>query len=156
MIVTRIKPLASYAVSRLRAVLNNGLALIVIGVIIWQVGPWVDSRFPVVDSASIVDVIPQDDGAVIFRYLFTKHRDCQIIATNWFYKDGEVTGQADITRSGQTPTRPVGLNLSVWWRIGTGEKLPGTFFVVNTYNCRLPWSTESTLGPFRIERKESG
>jgi hypothetical protein len=142
-----------FAWVRLKALLVNGLALVVIGVIVWSGGQWIDGLFPVVSDARIEAIRQADDGAILFRYSFTKSRDCQLLSTNWFYNDNGVIGSADITRSGETPSRPPGRNMSVWWRVGAGEKIPGSFLVVNTYNCRLPWNSESTLGPFLIDQK---
>ena len=150
---TRILRIARFAGNRLKTVLNNAAALAVLGLIAWQIGPWIDSFFPVVSDAHLIAVVPAEDGTITFRYTFMKHRDCQLVQPTWFYQDGDVIGQADITRAGFTPSRPVGLNASVWWKIGAGEKIPGTFFVENTYNCRWPWTSINRLGPFKIERK---
>lgn len=143
-----------WAYERLKQGVNNAITLGAMAVFLIIIGPSIDSRWPVVADATIEAVMPQEDGSVLFRYSFTKHRECTLLSPSWFFQDGAVTGQADISRSGETPTRPVGRNISVWWKIGNGEKIPGYFFVINSYDCHWPWVTRSKLGPFYIDRTE--
>lgn len=116
-------------------------------------GPGIEERwFPVIYSAVVVDTMPGDGGSLLFRYRFEKHRDCDLIEARWYYLDKGVIGPADITRHGQTPSRPVGANLSVWWRLGPGELVPGTYFITLRYDCGWPWTSRATLGPFQLAR----
>ena len=115
-------------------------------------GPIVEERwFPVIDSAEVVATMPSEGGALLFRYRFVKHRDCELTSYAWYYLDKGVIGPADITRSGQT-SRPVGPNISVWWRLGPGEIVPGTYFITLRYDCGWPWISRATMGPFELSR----
>ena len=118
-----------------------------------MVGPGIEERwFPVIDSAVLADTMTGPDGALLFRYTFHKHRDCELTSYAWYYVDHGVISPADITRSGQTPSRPVGVNVSVWWRLGPGELLPGTYFIVLRYDCGWPWTSRATMGPFYLSK----
>lgn len=150
------RAISEYAWPRFRDTIGAGLVVLVVWSLIQFIGPRIEARwFPVVSDATIYDTAVNVADVYMFRYRFIKHRDCDLKSYAWYYIDKDSIGPADITRDGPTPSRPTGVNLSVWWRVGSGEKLPGDYFIDMRYDCGWPWASKSTLGPLRLTRPAS-
>lgn len=140
-----------YAWRRFLRTMIGGGVFLGLWILLRLYGPVIEETwFPIIGDAHVVDTKAGPDGATLFRYAYFKHRDCQLTSYAWYYSDKGVTAPADITRSGQTPSRPTGPNISVWWRIGPGEVLPGTYLIVLAYDCGWPWTSRATMGPFEL------
>lgn len=146
-----VRAIREYAWPRFKSTMAMGFVVVVAWSLLRGIGPVIEqSWFPVTGIATVYDTKTEPDGALLFRYKSVKHRDCDLLEYHWYYLDHGVMGPADITRSGITPSRPMGINLSVWWRVGLGEVLPGDFFIVLRYDCSLPWASRAVMGPFHL------
>lgn len=149
MIVDALK----FALKRAAAFLLMGWYVLSFGLLVYIFGPRIDQMFPVVSDWAVVDKTITSDGSLVFRYTFSKHRNCDLSAYNWLYNNQGVVGMANISRApGTGPhTLPTGHNISAWWRLDSAEP-DGNYFVSLIYNCHLPWYTEASMGPFELRR----
>ena len=130
----------------------TAVVLAVLALVVYQIGPYVERLyFPVLTDFKVVTVKPLDNK-IAFRFSYVKQRDCRLMSVSWFRNDGIIFGPAYVSTAGDGPlaVRTPGPQISVWWQIAD-PILAGEYQAVFTYDCGLPWVTQTSLGPVEIK-----
>ncbi len=143
--------------SRYLGILTSIALLVVICFAIVKFSPTIENKFfPVIDNDSLLvrDVSTQDDGSVLFRFEFLKSRACTATQVTWYFLDDfGVSNVANIVKADKviSMARPVGKNLSIFWKLEKGQPFPGEYYIYVIYNCGFLWETNQIIGPFHIK-----
>lgn len=152
---TKTREALGFAIGRAAAVLWGGLVAAVLYLSVVVVGPTVEGKwFPVVLDYQLAAFTHEADGAVSFRPVFRKVRECTNFGSTWYAPDeaGNFT-RLQLLPKDRTAEPPATGPLSA--RIGQPSMVyppPGATMLMGvlSHDCGLMWQTRTALGPFSL------
>lgn len=135
--------------------LATSLATVILLIFATQIGPIIErSSFPVVGEFSVVGQRVEGDGSIAFQGQYAKYRMCKLKSLTWYSRINNVTTPITLTIETDGPPlnpRPVGYNITNWFRLPKAVQPPVTIVGVVEHDCHLPWTTVSEFGPWELK-----
>lgn len=124
---------------------------LVIVMVVWYVGPDLESRFRPVYSHFAIDQIYADPDGTRVRFRYTKYRYCDPVGFTFFAGDPNNSFQPLIVEAldGLQPPKPLGNQVSNLYKVRgvTPEQFRMNVFGVISNRCHGLWTTRTVIYP---------